>query len=97
MKGIRKDAPSAAELAELRILARAAVLLLRREMNLTQSDLARLCGGHQPSISLIEKGRSNAPVRILRLLVNAAGIVRMRNCAEPLALLTTETDQGASA
>lgn len=66
-----------AEKFRLRILARAACILLRREWEIGQAELAVLCKTHQQCISLIEHGRPRAPVRVCRLLIEAAGIVRV--------------------
>lgn len=92
MKGIRKDAPGEAELAELRILARAASWLIRHRSNINQAELARRCRCYQQAISLVELGRPGAPVRVLRELIAAADIERADASNERLDAIREKLD-----
>lgn len=71
--------PSREEKIELRLLAQASVRLIRHRDGLTQLEVAALVRSSQQVISLVERGRPRAPVRVLRELIAAAGIIRAQD------------------
>lgn len=67
------------EVAELRIMAKAAVELIQRRDGLRQSDIAGLMDTSQQVISLAARGLPKAPIRVLRLLTLFAGLIRVQD------------------
>jgi predicted transcriptional regulator len=61
-------------LSDTRLLIASALKERREELNLTQTELARLCQVPQPEISRIESGRFNPTIETVSAIADKMGL-----------------------